>query len=87
MNFSILIGSGLKSGQLKVHCKSSGTITKEVVELVLEPGKSFGWDFEIDHPWDTIDNIYSSKFDWNSKKFDLIVWNINGGYGEHVRED
>jgi len=79
--FIILISSGLRSGQLKVHCKATGTITKKDVEHVFEPGKSFGWDFEVDDEWDTIDNFYSCNFEWNGKKFDFNAWNVNGGYG------
>ncbi|KAJ8442068.1 hypothetical protein Cgig2_007906 [Carnegiea gigantea] len=73
---SVFISSGLKAGQLKVHCKSFGTITKEDVEYVLEPGKSFGWDFKLRRPWLT-DTYYSCNFDWNGKKFDLTVWNVD----------
>ncbi|KAJ8442067.1 hypothetical protein Cgig2_007905 [Carnegiea gigantea] len=68
--YSILISSGLKWGQLKVHCK--------VNEFVLEPGKSFGWDFEVDIEWLGYYNYYSCNFDWNGKEVDLNAWN-----GEH----
>jgi len=78
---SILISSGLKSGQLKVECKSLGTIVKEDVEHVLEPGKSFGWDFVVEIPW-LNDNFYYCYFDWNGKKVDFIAW--AGGWG-HCR--
>ncbi|KAJ8424200.1 hypothetical protein Cgig2_007911 [Carnegiea gigantea] len=72
--YTILISSGLKSGQLKVHCKSFGTIFIEHVEHVLEPGKSFGWDFQVSNSWHSYDNYYSCNFDWNGKKVDLDVW-------------
>ena len=71
---SLLISSGLKSGQLKVHCKAFGTIVEKDVEHVIEPGKSFGWDFVVKVPCLGNINYYSCNFDWNGKKVDFNAW-------------
>lgn len=68
--YSIFISSGLKAGQLKVYCMSFVT-TKGEVKHVLEPGKSFAWDFEapIMQPPDCC------NFKWKNKEINLNVWN------------
>ena len=79
--YSILISSGLKSGQLKLHCIVLGIgngTTRGDVEHVLEPGKSFGWDFKlpkVDNPWLNYLTSYKCNFEWNDKKYGLYVWN------------